>query len=112
MYLYLINYTILHYNLISKFNFSFLIIFYSCFKPIFRFEWYNCVQDDYKSRTSCTQVLGELPLSTEEALKKALEILNSVDNIKAEICKMYGAPDNDQYFIRLKGYEIKNDTGS
>ena len=100
MYLYLINYTILHYNLISKFNFSFLIIFYSCFKPILRFEWYNCV----------SQILGELPLSKDEALAKALEILNSVDNIKAELCKMYGAPDNDQYFIRLKGYEIKNET--
>ena len=62
-------------------------------------------------QTLCTQVLGELPLSKEEALKKALEILNSVD-IEAELCKMYGAPDNDQYFIRLKGYEIKNDTSS
>ena len=55
---------------------------------------------------------GELKLSKDEALAKALKILNSVDEIKAELCKMYGAPDNDQYFIRLKGYEIKNDTGS
>ena len=54
---------------------------------------------------------GELKLSKEEALARALEILNSVD-IEAELCKMYGAPDNDQYFIRLKGYEIKNDTSS
>ena len=58
-------------------------------------------------QTLCTQVLGELPLSKEEALKKALEILRSAD-IKAQLCKMYGAFDDDKYFIRLKGYEIKN----
>jgi len=50
-------------------------------------------------------------LSKEEALKKALEILRSAD-IKAQLCKMYGAFDDDKYFIRLKGYEIKNDISS
>jgi hypothetical protein len=50
-------------------------------------------------------------LSNDEALARALEILNSVD-IQAEICKMYGAPDNDKYFIRLKGYDIENGQNS
>ncbi len=69
------------------------------------------MQNLSKFQRFCIQVLGELPLSKEEALKKALEILRSV-KIGAEICKMYGAPDNDQYFIRLKGYKIKDDTNS
>jgi len=66
---------------------------------------------DFCDILSFYPISGELKLSKDEALARALEILNSVD-IEAEICKMYGAPDNDQYFIRLKGYEIKNDTGS
>lgn len=67
---------------------------------------------DFCDILSFYPISGELKLSKDEALAKALKILNSVDNIEAELCKMYGAPDNDQYFIRLKGYEIKNDTSS
>ena len=51
-------------------------------------------------------------MSNNDALAKALEILNATEDIQAEICKMYGAPDNDKYFIRLKGYEIKKDDPS